>query len=287
MDTITKKRAMRKANELGELAGEKDIQELDSKLPAMKKGVIAKIWDKVLFLWEQAKSPAVPLRLKVVIVGALLYLVLPLDVVSDAIPGLGLLDDMTVILAVVREVSKYALPKIEKKLEEKFYDFSYQVIDEKLSALFSSILINTCITFLGNLTGCIILVTRPFGEPASRYVSITIFAAAFVHALIRFIIYLKNYGRMTEKIALSIYKKKNISQGISDFICSEYKYIAYIFNGIQVAKAVLPELNQIPDAPQIADAFYKHYKNRIILFTVCMIMYSALIAGTKFVLLRI
>lgn len=287
MDTITKKKAMRKANELGERAGEKDIQELDSKLPAMKRGVIAKIWDKVLFLWEQTKSPEVPLRLKVVIVGALLYLVLPLDVVSDAIPGLGLLDDMTVILAVVREVTKYTLPKIEKKLEQKFYDFSYQVIDEKLSALFSSILINTCITFLGNLTGCIILVTRPFGEPASRYVSITIFAAAFVHALIRFIIYLKNYGRMTEKIALSIYKKKNISQGISDFICSEYKYIAYIFNGIQVAKAVLPELNQIPDAPQIADAFYKHYKNRIILFAVCMIMYTALIWGTKFVLWRI
>lgn len=287
MDTITKKRAMRKANELGELAGEKDIQELDSKLPAMKKGVIAKIWDKVLFLWEQAKSPEVPLRLKVVIVGALLYLVLPLDVVSDAIPGLGLLDDMTVILAVVREVTKYTLPKIEKKLEQKFYDFSYQVIDEKLSALFSSILITTCITFILNAMGCVILTFKPFNETLSKYIAIGIFTGVFVYSLVRFIIYIKNYGQMTKKIVTSIYRRKTISEGIADFICTEYKYIAYIFNGIQIAKAVVPELNQIPDASKIVESFYNHYKKRVILFTVCMLLYTALIAGTKFVLWRI
>lgn len=287
MDTITKKKAMRKANELGELAGEKDIQELDSKLPAMKRGVIAKIWDKVLFLWEQAKSPEVPLRLKVVIVGALLYLVLPLDVVSDAIPGLGLLDDMTVILAVVREVTKYTLPKIEKKLEQKFYDFSYQVIDEKLSALFSSILITTCITFILNAMGCVILTFKPFNETLSKYIAIGIFTGVFVYSLVRFIIYIKNYGQMTKKIVTSIYRRKTISEGIADFICTEYKYIAYIFNGIQIAKAVVPELNQIPDASKIVESFYNHYKKRVILFTVCMLLYTALIAGTKFVLWRI
>ena len=126
MDITTKKKAMQKAKELGEHASDKDIQELDSKLPAMKKGVIAKAWDKVLFLWEQAKNPEVPIRLKLTICGALLYLVLPLDIVPDAIPGLGLLDDLTVILAVVREVSKYALPKLEKKAEEKLFELGYQ-----------------------------------------------------------------------------------------------------------------------------------------------------------------
>ena len=98
MNTITKKKALKKADELGKKSTEKDVHDLDSKLPSMKKGVIVKIWDKVLFLWEQIKSQEIPLSLKLVIVGALLYLVLPIDVLPDTIPGIGLLDDMMLYL---------------------------------------------------------------------------------------------------------------------------------------------------------------------------------------------
>ena len=182
MNTITKKKALNKADELGKKSTEKDVQDLDSKLPSMKKGVIVKIWDKVLFLWEQIKSQEIPLSLKLVIVGALLYLVLPIDVLPDTIPGIGLLDDMTVILTVFREVTKFALPKIEKKLEDKFYEVSYQKIDEKLSVIYKSILVTTIITFFVNAIGCAILVTKPFGETVSRNISIVIFAVIFIYA---------------------------------------------------------------------------------------------------------
>lgn len=286
MDITTKKKAMKKAKELGEHASDKDVQELDSKLPAMKKGVIAKIWGKVILLWEQAKNPEIPLRLKLTIIGALLYLVLPIDVVPDSIPGIGLIDDLAVILAVVREVSKYALPKIEKKAEEKLFELGYQKIDEKLNKLFSSILINTIITFLINAAGCIILVLKPFGEETSRIISIAIFTTVFVYSLIRFIIYLKDYGQLTRKITIAVCKKKSISQGISDFICMEYKYIAYLFNGLQIVKSVVPELNQIPEAPQIVSTFKNHYKKRLILFFSFFSFYTALIALTKMFLLR-
>ena len=258
MDTITKKRALKKADELGKQSTEKDLQELDSKLPAMKKGVIAKIWDKVLFLWEQAKSPDVPLRLKLVIVGALLYLVLPFDILPDTIPGFGLLDDLSVLLTVFREVSKYALPKLEKKIENKFYEVSYQKIDEKLSEIYKSILATTIITFFVNAVGCTILVTKPFGNVISRKVAVAIFVSIFVYALIRFIIYLRNYGQLTKKLASSVYKKKSISQGVSDFVCSEYRYIAYLFDGLQIVKSVVPELKDIPDGPQIVKTFKNH-----------------------------
>ena len=282
----SKTKALKKANELGEHATENEVKELDSKLPAMKKGIIAKVWDKVLFLWEQAKSPDVPLRLKMVIVGALLYLVLPLDVINDAIPGLGFVDDLSVILAVVREVSKYALPKIEKKLEHKVYELGYQKIDGQLSNIFKSFLITTIITFCANAIGCIILITKPFGTPASRYVSIAIFSCVFIYAVIRFIIYLKKYGKMTWKIAVPVFKNKSISKGLSEFICNEYKYLDYIFNGIQIAKAVVPELNEIPDAPKIIKTFEEHYKKRIILFAVIFALYTILITATKMILLR-
>lgn len=287
MNTITKKKALKKADELGKQSTEKDVQELDSKLPAMKKGVIAKIWDKVLFLWEQAKSPEVPLRLKLVIVGALLYLILPVDVLPDTIPGVGLLDDLSVLLTVFREVSKYALPKLEKKIENKFYEVSYQKIDEKLSEIYKSILATTIITFFVNAIGCTILVTKPFGNVISRKVAVAIFFLIFVYALIRFIIYLKTYGQLTKKLASSVYKKKSISQGVSDFVCSEYRYLAYLFNGLEIVKSVVPELKDIPDGPQIVKTFKNHYRKRIILFSVFFILYSLLIMATKFILFRI
>ena len=287
MNTITKKKALKKADELGKQSTEKDVQELDSKLPAMKKGVIAKIWDKVLFLWEQAKSPEVPLRLKLVIIGALLYLILPVDVLPDTIPGVGLLDDLSVLLTVFREVSKYALPKLEKKIENKFYEVSYQKIDEKLSEIYKSILATTIITFFVNAIGCTILVTKPFGNVISRKVAVAIFFLIFVYALIRFIIYLKTYGQLTKKLASSVYKKKSISQGVSDFVCSEYRYLAYLFNGLEIVKSVVPELKDIPDGPQIVKTFKNHYRNRIILFCVLFVLYSLLIMATKFILFRI
>lgn len=252
----------------------------------MKKGVIAKVWDKVLFLWEQVKNPEIPLSLKITIVGALLYLVLPIDVLPDYIPGFGLLDDLAVILAVVREVSKYALPKLEKKAEEKLFELGYQKIDEKLSEIYKSILVTTLITFFVNAVGCTILVTKPFGNVISRKIAVAIFVSIWVYALIRFIIYLKTYGQLTKKIASSVYKKKSISQGVSDFVCSEYRYLAYLFDGLQIVKSVVPELKDIPDGPKIVKTFKNHYRKRIILFCVFFVLYSLLIMATKFILFR-
>ena len=286
MTTLTKKKAMTKAKELGQKAEEKDIKAIEEKLPFMKRGIIAKAWDKVLFLWEQIKSPEIPIRLKAVVIGALLYLILPLDVIPDTIPALGFIDDLWVIMTVVKEVSKFVIPKLEKKLENKFYALGYQKIDEKLSTLYTSILVTTIITFFINAAACTILVTKPFGEAASRNTAIVIFAAIFLYALIRFFIYIKKYGQLTKKILTSICKKKSISQGISDFVCSEYKYIAYLFNGLEIVKSVVPEFKDIPDGPQIVSTFKNHYKKRIILFGIFFILYSLLIFATKFILLR-
>ena len=287
MNAITTKKALKKADEFGKQATEKDFLELESTLPAMKKGVIAKIWDKVLFLWEQIKSPDIPLRLKLVIAGALLYLISPIDVVSDAIPVIGLLDDMTVILTVFHEVSKFVLPKVEKKIENKFYEVSYKKIDEKLSEVYKSILTTTIITFFVNVAGCTILVAKPFGNIVSRKISIALFLSILLYALFRFIIYIKTYGQLTKKVAASVYKKKSISQGISDFVCKEYKYIAWLFDGLQIVKYAVPELKDIPDGPQIVSTIKEHYRKRIILFIVFFTLYSLLIITTKFILFRI
>lgn len=57
-------------------------------------------------LYCMMKSPDVPLRDKAVIVGALGYLILPLDAVPDFIPMLGIVDDMSAIVLVLRTLDK-------------------------------------------------------------------------------------------------------------------------------------------------------------------------------------
>ena len=288
--TISKK-ALARSQELGQNAADTDslpkaASEIEEKLPLMKRGVIKKAWDKVQFLWEKFKSPEVPLRLKITIIGALLYMVLPADVIPDSIPGIGLIDDLSVILIVFREVSKYVLPKIEKKIEEKMYESCYQKIDEKLNLILFSMILNAIWTFLANALGCAVLVIKPFGNTESKYTAITIFSLVFVYTIIRTVIYLKKYGRTTRKITAAILKKRNISKGIADFVTDEYKYINYIYASIELAQTFIPEIPRIPDLSEIITTFEKHYKKRIILFLVIFALYTALIWVTKFLIIR-
>jgi len=285
-DNSTTQKALARSKELGAAATEKDSQEVEKKLPAMKRGPIKKVWDKVLFLWEKFKSPEVPLRLKATIIGALLYLVLPADVLPDFIPGLGLIDDLSVIMIVFREVSRFLLPKIEKKIEEKIYDSCYEKIDARLSLIFKRTLINTLWTFLANALGCAILVIKPFGEKASRYTAIVIFCLIACWSIYRFIKYLIQYGATTKKISIAVWRRRSISKGLADFVVQEYSYINQIYAGIEIAKNIIPDMPQIPDLAQIIKTFEKHYIKRIILFILIFALYTALIWLTKLLLMR-
>ncbi|MCZ2257913.1 YkvA family protein [Sporosarcina sp. G11-34] len=78
-----------------------------------------KFWDKLmkygkkigeqtvyssLLLFYTAKNPAVPKSTKMIIIGALSYLVLPVDLIPDFVPVVGLADDASVIAAAVYKV---------------------------------------------------------------------------------------------------------------------------------------------------------------------------------------
>lgn len=93
-----KELAIIEAQKMGETATPEKIAEVQEKLPKMKRGPVAKIWDKVLALWDAWRSPDTPMGTKVMIIGCLVYLVSPLDVIPDVLIGIGLLDDAAVLL---------------------------------------------------------------------------------------------------------------------------------------------------------------------------------------------
>ena len=74
----------------------------------MNKGPLAKIWDKVTQLWEAFKSPDTPASLKAIIIGGLIYMVSPIDLIPDVIPVAGLLDDAGVIGLVFSQFLRFA-----------------------------------------------------------------------------------------------------------------------------------------------------------------------------------
>jgi uncharacterized membrane protein YkvA (DUF1232 family) len=59
-----------------------------------------------------------PLWAKAAAVGALGYLILPVDLVPDWLPGVGWTDDIAVMLGTLRTLSSYNTPAIQQKARE-------------------------------------------------------------------------------------------------------------------------------------------------------------------------
>ncbi|MBQ6078900.1 MAG: DUF1232 domain-containing protein [Muribaculaceae bacterium] len=73
----------------------------------------------VLVLYYVSRDPAVPTKLKIKVLGALGYFILPLDFIPDAILGLGFTDDLAALAWALFTIKKYITPEIESKARER------------------------------------------------------------------------------------------------------------------------------------------------------------------------
>ena len=77
----------------------------------------------VLVLYYVARDPAVPSSLKLKILGALGYFILPLDLIPDAILGLGFTDDLAALAWALIKIKKFISPEIERKARERMREW--------------------------------------------------------------------------------------------------------------------------------------------------------------------
>jgi uncharacterized membrane protein YkvA (DUF1232 family) len=61
-------------------------------------GFFGELWQQVRLVYKLLLDPEVPIYLKVLPFAALVYLVFPFDFLPDFIPGLGQLDDITILI---------------------------------------------------------------------------------------------------------------------------------------------------------------------------------------------
>ena len=107
------------------------------KISRVAKRAGVKLVYAALILYYTLESPNISLRDKAYIVGALGYLISPLDLVPDAIPIAGLGDDLAVLLYVLQrvwiDVPDDVKEKAKARLSSWFDDDENQTADDVFS----------------------------------------------------------------------------------------------------------------------------------------------------------
>ena len=104
------------------------------KISRIAKRAGAKLVYVALVLYYTLQSDKVSVKDKAVIIGALGYLISPLDLIPDAFPIAGLTDDLTVLLYVVKkvwgDVSDDVKDKSKSKLSQWFDEEEIEETEE-------------------------------------------------------------------------------------------------------------------------------------------------------------
>ena len=94
-------------------------REFAEKISRIAKRAGAKLVYAALILYYTLQSDKISAANKALIIGALGYMISPLDVVPDAIPIAGLADDLAVLLFVLKKVWTDIDPDIQLKAKER------------------------------------------------------------------------------------------------------------------------------------------------------------------------
>ena len=94
-------------------------QDFVEKISRIAKRAGSKLVYAALILYYTLQSDKVSKADKAIIIGALGYMISPLDVIPDAIPIAGLTDDLAVLLYVLKKVWTGIDPEIIAKAREK------------------------------------------------------------------------------------------------------------------------------------------------------------------------
>ncbi|ELK48034.1 YkvA family protein [Halobacillus sp. ACCC02827] len=91
----------------------------------------AKVVYYSLLLYYAFRKPETPKKAKLTIMGALGYLILPVDLIPDFIPGVGLADDSAVIAYAISQIISHIDEEVERKAEQRVSRLFGRDLDEE------------------------------------------------------------------------------------------------------------------------------------------------------------
>lgn len=107
------------------------------KISKIAKRAGAKLVYAALILYYTLQSDKVSKTDKAIIIGALGYMISPLDVIPDAIPIVGLSDDIAVLVFVLRKVWGSVEPDVKEKAKQRLSKWFDEDEIEEINELFT------------------------------------------------------------------------------------------------------------------------------------------------------
>lgn len=270
--------ALRLAHNLEKNYSEKQIQKIDSKKHKyFNRDAFVKIKDKAEYLWTKLKAHETPWQMKLAIFGGFAYMLLPVDVIPDAIPFLGLVDDASVLLAIWKTTYPYLKEVTKDIIDEKGMEF----LQGKINSTFKKTIIRAAVILTVNIIGTLLVCFYPFGMAISLLVSSFLFLTSFIYSIIRFVLFWKNNGRLVLGISRQTVKARNLNLGIANYIRTAdeevCRTITKIFKIVDLANRI-PTAN-IPNLEAVIRHFMKKIRLEILIFFGFYGIYLILVFG--------
>lgn len=105
------------------------------KIASVAKKAGQKIIYAVLLLYYVLKSPDVSGKDKSLIIGALGYFILPVDLVPDVIPVVGFTDDLAAILTVLKIVWDNVTPSVRQQAKAKLVSWFGDIDEAEINSV--------------------------------------------------------------------------------------------------------------------------------------------------------
>lgn len=93
--------------------------DLFQKLKSLPRSAVSQVLERALLLRELLFNGSTPLWARGTILGALGYLILPLDVIPDFLPGVGFIDDIALMGLVLANLDNMVTEEIRQKVKKK------------------------------------------------------------------------------------------------------------------------------------------------------------------------
>lgn len=272
-----KKKALKLAKSLGSKAMDNFSaakEKVALKKDQMKHGPLKKIWDQVSFIWDCVQSVETPPHFKTILIGSLLYMIMPFDVIPDFVPVVGLLDDAAVIGLVYTQIKKIfnaAAPLVKQGIQDKVVKELKGVLDK----IQKKMLITMLVKFVVFCMASALLFFFPRSTVVFLISSILILATV-LFSIVAFCINIPTYAHYVR----IFFREKTFDKTV-------IAVLSEMTNGIK--GRVQPQIAQffitawangkIPDAiipayPEFKQHIWDNFKHRIIITVVLFILYG-------------
>jgi uncharacterized membrane protein YkvA (DUF1232 family) len=274
-----KGRPLKMAEKLGKDVSDEEIKDVEDKLPTMKRGAVAKIWDKVMDIYHGFMSDETPATMKVLLIGSLIYLVLPMDVVPDFLPGIGLLDDVGVLTFIWQKLSKMSkitnvinlnkgaqvlTDKVQERIKmayEKAFELARDQLDTVIKKKGRQTIYNSVLSLCLFIVATVLI--------ASDNESTLLLASLLIlYLLIRSLVNFFRALPIAIKLIKCYLKTKDIDRAVSVYLKDSYKFI----EPLEELKNKIKMLDDVPDLEIIINMQRKALKKTIITVVVTVVI---------------